>query len=316
MTQGRRRLRIAATARAVSRALLLLFSPLLVCLSFAQEPTAKQPAEPPAPMQLDVPPPELPEGGPPFAPALSPDLLKFVTDRTGMPTVSVDVIDRRAEGEFNAWIEAVKMAKQTSAEGFANTVNKELTIAHVMNAPRKHRGAVLGIEGSLRRVRSFEAPAMLRQAGVETLYEAWLFNRERYGPQPICLVFTTLPEGLPVEEKIEDPPAVSFAGYFFKIYLYQAADPNRPVRQAPLLIGHEPILLDQARQRATSSIWQPLIAGVFGLIAVALLLAMGMAWWYSRGDHKISRDLADTSAQKFIHQAESSSGNYPDPNLN
>jgi hypothetical protein len=37
-----------------------------------------------------------------------------------------------------------------------------------------------------------------------------------------------MPQGIPVAEKIDDPPRVPFDGYFFKVYRYEAADPKKP----------------------------------------------------------------------------------------
>jgi hypothetical protein len=300
MTQGPRNSRFAATVRLVRAALLLsLF--LVATLSSAQ-----QPGDPPT---------DVPEG-PPFAPSLKPDLLALVRDNSGMPRLSPNADDPKAMGEFLAYLDAVKNAKQTSVEGFANTVRKEVSVGHVLLNPKKYRGTVIRVEGNLRRVRELDAPVMLAQAGVEKLYEGWLFNRDMYADKPICIVFTDLPDGVPLGEKLDDPPRVTFDGYFFKVYRYEAADPKKPDRIAPLLIGHAPVLVDTARQVETTSFWQPLIAGVLGVIALALVGALGLAWWFSRGDMKVSRQLADASARQFINEAEADAADRPDPNLN
>jgi hypothetical protein len=88
--------------------------------------------------------------GPPFAPSLKPEWLALVRDNSGMPTLSPNAADRKAEGEFFAYLEAVKNARRISVEGFAHTVRKEVSIGHVLLNPRKYRGTVLRVEGNLR----------------------------------------------------------------------------------------------------------------------------------------------------------------------
>src|SRR5262245_60132591 len=89
MTQGQRNPRVPATTRSVRAALPLFLLMLTVGLAAAQEPPEPGTG--------------LPEG-PPFAPSLKPEYLALVRDNSGMPTLSPNLDDRRAEGEFFAYL--------------------------------------------------------------------------------------------------------------------------------------------------------------------------------------------------------------------
>ena len=67
---------------------------------------------------------------------------------------------------------------------------------------------------------------------MKTLYEGWIFD-DLYIANPFCVLFTELPPGLHVGEKLEY--RVGFDGYFFKRYRYK--DGQGTVRDCPLFIG-------------------------------------------------------------------------------
>ncbi len=204
------------------------------------------------------------------------------------------------DDEALAFCEALFKANLTSQGAFANSARRDLTFTDLFNTPKKYRGEVVHFEGNLRRVRHSDPPPNARVKGVDHLYEGWAFNMERYGANPVCLVFTELPPGLPVAEKMDRQ--ISFDAYFFKKYRYQSGD-SRPgwAREAPLFIGRSPVLAIEKAAPADSITWSaPLLVGFLGLVLVTGLVAFGLHWWFRRGDQRLRNRLAQVRQQDFV----------------
>jgi hypothetical protein len=202
--------------------------------------------------------------------------------------------------EYQAYCEALVKAAHCSPKAFADSANRELTYAHLFNEPRKYRGRVVHFEGRLKRVRRFDPPLMLSQAGVKDLYEGWMFSSERYGANPVCLVFTDLPPGIQVSEDTWYP--VAFDGYFFKKYRYSAGD-TKPgqAREVPLLIGRAPVLTESAAaEPAAPWTWShSMLVALLVLVVGTLALGFGLHWWFRRGDNRVRRRLAQ-APREFV----------------
>jgi hypothetical protein len=271
-------------------------------------------AEPPdEPTPPDTPPyPALP----PSLPPLRAELLNRVTDSqplpvlpegfdklnlNNLPPAKARQLDRDLS-EIEAFCEALEKAYRFKAPSFASAVrsNLNLTPAHLMQEPRKYRGEVVHVEGHLRRVRRFDPPMMAEQAGVRDLYEGWLFDKA-YGASPICLDFIELPDGLSIAEKMDQ--AVTFDGYFFKRYKYQAADGRPEGREAPLLIGNAPILTAAPVTPAApdDSSWnQSLLIGFLVVSLGSVGFILGLIWWFRKGDRRVQSRIARATAPTFV----------------
>lgn len=192
-------------------------------------------------------------------------------------------------------------ANELSAEALARAARSDLTFAHFFEEPDKYRGDIVHVEGFLRRVRRFDPDRLARNEGVRDLYEGWLFNPQLYGTNPVCVIFTELPAGLTVGESLNVPAA--FDGFFFKRYRYQAGE---KWRDAPLLIGHSPALMPVPITPAAEGLSNntQLVLVFLSVLAGTLLFALGLAWWYHRGDRRLRARLASTHAVPFVDPSE------------
>lgn len=243
------------------------------------------------------------------APPLRPEYLSQVRDSTPIAMLP-SFRDKEKQGQvpdlahFNdleaeAFCEALWKANLTSTSAFANSARTELTFSDLFNEPHRYRGQVVHFEGRLRRVRHSKAPIMARSRGVEHLYEGWLFDPQRYGTNPVCLVFTELPTGLSVAEQMDQP--VTFDAYFFKKYRYQSAD-SKPgyAREAPLFIGRSPVPV-KGPPSAPQVAWStPLLVGFLGLLLLTVVIAFGLHWWFRRGDRRVHDRLAVVREREFV----------------
>jgi hypothetical protein len=243
-----------------------------------------------------------------IVPPLRADLLAKVKDSRGLPVLPAD-LKKAADQDFDeidAYLDAVEKAYRMPAHTFANSARPDLTYGHLWNEPRKYRGQVAHFEGTLKRVRRYDPPLMLAQTGVRDIYEGWIFDVKQYGANPVCVIFTELPEGIAVGENLT--VEVAFDGYFFKKYRYTAGD-SKPgqAREVPLLIGHAPVRLHPvvaAESSPPPSAWMgTLLTGLLAFIAAVLGLALAMHWWFRRADRKVQRRLEEARQREFVPPA-------------
>ncbi len=209
-----------------------------------------------------------------------------------------DSVPIRSGEEGMAYCEALVKAHQTSEEVFHKSVTRGLTYPNLFLEPELHRGKVVHFEGRLKRLIRYEPPAETKLDDIKDLYEGWLFDPDRYGANPVCVVFTDLPAGLEPSDKLD--VKVTFNGYFFKKYRYKAAD---VLRDAPLLIGHT-IILKQVPVDTDSE-----EGGFFsGMMAVTFLAVLGgvfflaflLTLWYRRSDRLVQTRLINAQASTFV----------------
>ncbi|HKI35296.1 MAG TPA: hypothetical protein VKA46_25790, partial [Gemmataceae bacterium] len=228
---------------------------------------------------------------------LSPSLLKRVKDRS-----EIRVDDSGFEPE--AYCEAVWKSSLVSLGAFANSARYGVTFAELLTDPHKYRGEVIHYEGQVRRIRSFDAPSMLRAKGIKELYECWLFGSQD-GANPVCLVCTELPERVTPGEKLS--LVASFDAYFFKEYRYQAvSSKDGQARLAPLFIGRSFVLTKAPPSSATGDAFasgsKTLLLIFLGGVFATFVFAFVLHWWFRRGDRRVYAKIKEVRTR-----------DYPDP---
>jgi hypothetical protein len=211
----------------------------------------------------------------------------------------------------NAWLDWITdgkpiLADRLEADAFARTLvlaqwtdtavldkagRRDLTYVQLFRETPKYRGQVVRLEGRMKRIRrDDEPPEKAREAGVSHLYEGWMFNDD-FGVNPVCCLFTDLPDGLRVSEKMEE--RVEFAGYLFKRYRYKAVDTPKAGqwREAPLLIGRVVAVFPRATD--TSNEWSWLLLSAFlAVIGGTVVFVVLLTLWLRRDDARVRRRLA------------------------
>ncbi|MFO0841885.1 MAG: hypothetical protein U0797_05715 [Gemmataceae bacterium] len=215
------------------------------------------------------------------------DWLKVITDNEPIGAGGV---------EAEVYSRALIRANFTSSKAFKRAARKDVTYAHVYGEPARYRGTVVRVEGRLLRVNRFDPPHEAQEAGVNDVYEAWVFN-EQLGTNPYCVLFTEWPAGLPRdllgEGRIDRVVRVAIDGYFFKRYRYNANDPRGRELDAPLVIGHGLLLLGPAAADDGSATFPiKLVMGVFGAVFGGLIVGVvAVTYWYRRSDRRIRRRI-------------------------
>jgi hypothetical protein len=236
-------------------------------------------------------------------------LLDRVVDSRGLPALDSD------NPELDAYFAMAIAAARTPESVLEEGALRHVTYTHLFTEPKKYRGEVIQLTGKLKRIRVFDAPVMLKQAGIKDLYEGWIFF-EALGPNPFCVVFSELPKGVEVAEQMDVP--VKFAGYFLKKWRYTPA--AQPVQQqnvkrdAPLLIGRTvvPTSLKPVERVDVDVSWVTALLPVFvgGIVSVAIVGFL-LILWFRRGDAAIKKRLSAVGTREFAMPSPDESGTTP-----
>ena len=128
-----------------------------------------------------------------------------------------------------------RLARWSMTESFDDLwerAHKDRYFTHLGQTPEKHRGELIAMNISLRRVVRHPAETKQNAAGITQLYEATgVTDESRTGLYSI--LFYDLPLQLPVRPRIHEQ--VQFVGYFLKLFSYE--DALGKTRWSPLLIG-------------------------------------------------------------------------------
>ncbi|MBY0523387.1 MAG: hypothetical protein K2R98_08305 [Gemmataceae bacterium] len=219
------------------------------------------------------------------------DMLTGIEDRK--PVLNAD----QNSYESRAYCYLVFHAREIPVDALSKVASKQITYAHLWDDPKKYRGEPIHIEGRLKKLTRMDAPKILWNDGIRTLYEAWVFPEE-YGANPFCVIFSELPKGVQTGEKIEYP--VTFDAYFFKRYRY--ATVNRETRDAPLFIGRTFAIqgVKPAKPEAPGVFDGMLVPTVMAFVAGLVVLFFGLTWWFRRGDRVVQSRIREARGTGFV----------------
>ena len=170
----------------------------------------------------------------------------------GIPAASLRPVEADSGIEFEAILDKAPMqlrenaaysillrrARETPADDLAKEARRDLYWTHLWERPAKYRGVPIHLEGTARRVLSYEINPELAPKG--RMYEAWVYSDENR-KDPYVLTFEDPPAGLQISP--DQFTRISFDGYFLKLLGYRAGDTRRA---APMLVGRLLMTPEQA----------------------------------------------------------------------
>jgi hypothetical protein len=201
-------------------------------------------------------------------------------------------------GEYAAWNRLILHARKFSAEELEKAARPDVGYADLHGKGRRdYKLELVKFEGHLKMLRRHEPGKLMREAGVEATYEGWLIPVGGYAVNPVCVVFSELPDGITVPDKAHEINRfVSFAGYSFKLMHYESGEEDKAkpgkhlTRSAPMLIGRAVVPRPDPDAAGTLS-WRTFVLGALGLVAVVLAVAFGLSYWFRRGDRVARREV-------------------------
>jgi hypothetical protein len=233
-------------------------------------------------------------------PTIPPEILSGIEDNT----VGV----RRAE--LDAYHQMLTKVRELPYEERRKHALGDVAFTVIMLQPEDYRGRLVGITGQLHRLSEY--PVMKNDAGIDRLYEGWVFTEES-GNNPWRFVCTSLPEGLHLAS-LSLPRRVRVEGYFFKRMGYaseggQHVAPTLLARSFELFavpVGNAPQIQSQMRS------W------MLAAIGVMIVVLGATFWWFAVSDRRyaksrlhelaVSRLDADPQALELLKEV-----NLPDP---
>jgi len=225
------------------------------------------------------------------APALDKKLLNEVRDGKLFPRIS-DLPEKEQPPDVKATYQLFNQMLVNSFEAPLDSFKKSgeeyknVTIAHLMQAPNRYRGEVIRIQGRLYRLREYDATELARKHNVTKMYEAWIFGPTP-GANPFCVFFPMLPAGLEPGEKMDRK--VTFYGYFLTNFKYDAGE-GLGRRETPLLVG--PTLIVGDSEKAVAFVEETpfsfeVLLFVLGSLVVITIAVFLIQAWFRAGDDNI-----------------------------
>lgn len=204
--------------------------------------------------------------------------------------------------ERTAWNRVVLHARKFTTEQLEAAAARGLVFADLFEEHRAdHKLDLVHFRGRLIRLTEAAAGEQLASAGIPVVYEGWLVPDGEPRGNPVCVILSELPPGLAPQRSMSVP--VGFAGYSFKRMRYtsqeqQKDDPSKYVpKAAPLLIGRSvTVLAEPDGPNVWSATFIPVVLGcVLGLIGIAV----GMSWWFRRGDTQARAEIDAARGNPF-----------------
>lgn len=154
--------------------------------------------------------------------------------------------------------------------------------------PAEYAGRPVHLKGHLRKLMTY--PAGENDAGIETLYEGWLFTESSQG-HPVVVVCTSLPQEMRplIGESLINH--VEVAGYYFKLYGYDAQD---AARLAPLILAQRMEWHPQPEAGLSAPVRVLFVAIL--VVAVAAMIWTVLRWARSDREFRRRRAARDTQS--------------------
>lgn len=194
-------------------------------------------------------------------------------DAKPMPSPLDDVNDRteREAADRPAIVHLLAKAKRADPAELARASRKDILFANLLDAPQRHRGELVRMQGLLRRAVRWPLEAGNNEAGIAHYFECWIFTEDQR-VNPSLLLCTELPPGLSPSATLSE--RVEVDAYFLKLFVYRADDGNR--RVAPLLVGH------RLRRSAMPTLADASIPWQAWAVVCMMALAAALLWRMTR----------------------------------
>lgn len=226
------------------------------------------------------------------------------------PSVRIDkdraIFDRIEDGspvrtesqnpdEYTAYNFVLTHARQFPVVELEAAARRDVTFRDLFLPVRKDfKLELVYLEGRLSRFRSIGPTRQLKEAGIDALYEGWIFPKDQ--KNPVCVLTTELPPGLAPQADLNRDTMnvpVGIAGYSFKLMTYESGEPSAKdasrgkLRQAPLLMGRAFTVLPETGRNPSDDWYGTFLPGVIGVAGLIAAVATGLALWYRRGDRSV-----------------------------
>ncbi|MGQ0634514.1 MAG: hypothetical protein ACT4QC_07885 [Planctomycetaceae bacterium] len=146
-----------------------------------------------------------------------------------LAAVRDDVVGVR-HSEFAAYFSLLARAHDAPMRALERAGRSDISYAALMNDTERYRGELVTLAGELRRLTRLTPGE--NDAGIEALFDGWMFTDDAGRRSPYRFVCSEKPVGFPEGDEVRE--RVQFTGYFFKRVSYETA---HGLHSAPMLLG-------------------------------------------------------------------------------
>lgn len=200
------------------------------------------------------------------------------------------VADKTSDRSKTPYYHLIALAAAAPSDLLEKHARRDVTFKQLWDDPEKYRGELVYLKGYVRGLQSWKPTdeEYFNPAKLDTLYDGYLITQDSR-PNAFILVVPRIADGMPIGTNISEN--ISFAGYFFKLWNYQAADGT--IRSAPLLIGQIVTWTPAPRYEGTAQL-STYLAGAF----ILLVMSVGGAIWLINRRNLRQANVAAASAEE------------------
>jgi hypothetical protein len=204
-----------------------------------------------------------------------------------------NVLDKTTDRAKLPYYHLITLAATAPSDLLAQHARTDVTYEELWNDPEKYRGELVYLKGYLRGVQPWLATdnKFFNPAQLDDMYDGYLITQDSR-PNPFVVVVPRLPDGMPIGSNISEN--ITFAGYFFKLWNYPAADGT--IRSAPLMIG-QIVSWTPAPQYEGAAQLSTFLAAAFILLIVSV---GGAIWVMNRKNQQQAGGLAASAEQSQV----------------
>ena len=228
-------------------------------------------------------------------PAAKIELDKSLRIYTGIRDEKAMVQNAEFWEEWSSWNRVVMHSRKFSAQQLEAAGDRKVNLETMLSPHRlDYTLDLVHVQGRLIRLIEEKSPKRLVEAGIPVVYEGWIIPDGEPSGHPINVVMLDLPPG--VEPKKTMDHAVTFAGYFFKVRVYESGEKKKDkpdeniLKRTPLLIGRSATLRPEPDD-ATTWWTQGFVPAVVGSVALLGGAALTLGWWFRRGDRAAQAEI-------------------------
>jgi hypothetical protein len=212
--------------------------------------------------------------------SINPEVLRNLRDSTlGLKIEDRDAYFRILKlaslmsfGEMQDLAIEYRKARIAAHDSKAATDRKFSPFVDLFLNPDAYRGKPVVLRGTLRKLIRYEPGP--NEEGITAVYEGWLYAADSQN-NPAVVVFTEKPQGMPLGGDLVEE--VVIAGYFFKMYGYEAQD--QPRKAPMILAGQIEWIAPIQKQSLHIPVW---VYGIAGLVALWIVVGT----WTFRADKR------------------------------
>jgi hypothetical protein len=219
--------------------------------------------------------------------------------------------------EFDAYNELVLHAAKFPQNELNDAGRLDVSYKDLFSKNRQdYRFELIAFQGRLKRLKKIEPNEYLKDNGIKELYEAWIFPAN--DSNPMCFLMVEKPAGVEPNEEFNPSYPVKASGFFFKLFEYQSKEPSEKnkgkflTRRAPFMVSRSMTVGPQDDLDGGGPWREVFLPAVLTFMGFMTAFALGVTWYFRRGDRRSVQILESKKANPFAEGGETAPDKPPE----